>query len=215
MKLTYILKKLRAIKTTSQTRAFEVLGSGLGVEALPLGAWAISRAKVYPSDKECSIVARDAGIESGFSVSRARGRHENSQTFYCKIMPLEDDPDFSTHDICPACHSRSLLDDNSGGGTYCPNCGHGTEAYQDTSKKNTVDVMQNNVFETVMAYFGYSLEDGVWTGQLGSTEAEQFALSMGNQIRQWSRGFLQRVVLWLETGGSVGAIFHAVPERAK
>ncbi len=129
MKLTAILAKLRAMKTTTRHRATEVLPSGLGVEALELGAWAIYRAKVYPSDKECGVVARDAGIDSGFAVSRARGRHETSQIFYCKITPLEDDPDFATHNVCPSCFSRSLLK-KPDSGAYCPSCGCGTEGYR-------------------------------------------------------------------------------------
>ncbi|MGL5003765.1 MAG: hypothetical protein ACRDAM_12560, partial [Casimicrobium sp.] len=76
----------------------------------------------------------------------------------------------------------------------------------------TVDSLRNYVFETVTAYFGYSLEGGVWTGQYGTAEAEQFAIDMTHQINRWNRQYLEQIVAWLESGRSVGAIFHAVPE---
>jgi hypothetical protein len=125
--LVSILASLRAqVRVNATQPARRVLKSGLGVHARPDGSWLLWRVGVQPGDKELETIARDAKITGGFSVRTSNGAGSSSNVVYRLLTPLDDDPDLSSTDLCPRCRSRSLLEDNSGGGTYCPTCGEGT-----------------------------------------------------------------------------------------
>ena len=70
MSLVAILATLRSRKRVNAAQpASLTLPSKLTVEARADGSWLLSRAGVPPSDKEVEVIARDAKLEAGYSVS--------------------------------------------------------------------------------------------------------------------------------------------------
>ncbi|NJK43939.1 MAG: hypothetical protein HC933_06335 [Pleurocapsa sp. SU_196_0] len=120
MSLVAIAAALRAqCKKNPSQRAWRVLGSGLGLEARAEGVWWLWRIGVEPSDREVSTFARDAKLETGFSIKVNPWK----DAIYRQLTPLEDAPDAATHEVCPSCRVRSLI--RAGGSLRCPDCGHG------------------------------------------------------------------------------------------
>jgi hypothetical protein len=125
MSLVAVLTTLRARANVSDIeRAKRVLDKGLFIQALDMGRWVIGRNGIEPSDKEVEIIARDAKLVYGFTVKTSKGKGESSTMIYRLIAPANDYPDFSTIKLCPACRSRSIMEDHDGAGDYCPECGH-------------------------------------------------------------------------------------------
>lgn len=123
MSLVAVLKMLRARKNVnSSIPARQTLQKGLTIEAKFEGKWLLSRKGAKPSTLEIEIVARDALMVTGYSVRTGPAKDLSDPAIYSLLIPAQDDPDFASHRLCPACAARSLMKDDQG--MYCPGCGH-------------------------------------------------------------------------------------------
>lgn len=239
MSLVGILAALRARATVNAEQpARRVLTSGLGVHARPDGSWLLWRCGAAPSDREVEVIARDAKLTTGFAVRISRGKGSSSDVVYRLVTPLDDDGDFATGTLCKHCRARSLLEDNSGGAEYCPDCGHGTADPEpleagvnpremaidwdslgretEARDRSRTDLeLLHRLHAPIMARFGHSRDDLGWDGQLGRDEATRFASRVWVELESWSRAHLERCVAYLEAGGAVGGLFVAVPDRRR
>lgn len=151
MNLTANLKILRARKNVNpRIIASQTLPTGLTIEAKLEGRWLLSRAGVKPAKLEVEIVARDSGMNNGFTVRTGPASDKSDLSVYSLVTPGTDAPELATLTLCPDCTARSLMRDPDGDGRYCPECGHNSSAPKPLAPL-PVEEVQSAMFETLGA----------------------------------------------------------------
>lgn len=202
-----IFTKLRALQKTTQGRAVETLPNGVTVEARPNGKWMVIGDQ-EPKPETIELIARDAGLVTGFSCQTSRGK--DSSLLYTLIEPLSDNTaEEATQVLCRGCRKRSLKEDEWGR-RFCPACGDGMPEPEKVSADPTLRTDARpgtplpeglNLKQGILYHF--EARGVVWTVKLEQEGAAWAAVEKleGSHIHHHS-GALENFLQWFEQNGT-------------